>query len=158
MNKNCFTKVSVIDPRSQAPVEPEKWAETESPKEAEWIRVENTRYGFSFLLHKAAHGFSGWDQAVEAAKNVGEGCRLPDRFEIITLYNAVYTSELNKVIEVIGGDILSGWCWSCEEDEDPQYSSSLAWYASLSLGSVGSSTGTYPFQLRVVSGFCFLKK
>ena len=147
------TRVFVVNPANGEMVSQEEWLKSENPTTAEWLVVENVDYGFKFKIHKNGFGEHDWNEAIEVAKSSGEGFRLPGRFEMISLYNAIYTENLNKVIEVIGGDILSGWCWTGEEDDDPQYSSSNAWCVGLLNGYVYSNPKTGPCQVRVVSGF-----
>ena len=147
------TRVFVVNPANGEMVSPEEWLKSENPTSAEWLVVENVDYGFKFKIHKNNLGVYDWNAAVEAAKSAGEGCRLPNRFEMITLYNAIYTENLNNVIEAIGGEVLFGWCWTGEEDDDPQCSSTHAWLADLALGVVNYGTKTTTYQVRVVSGF-----
>lgn len=149
------TRVFVVNPANGEMVSPAEWLKSENPTAAEWLVVENVNYGFKFKIHKNGLGEHNWNEAVGITKSAGG--RLPNRFEMISLYNAIYTENLNNVIEAIGGEVLSGWFWTEEEDEDPQYSSTAAWHASLYLGYVNYYTKTNPYPLRVVSGF-FLNK
>lgn len=145
------TRVFVVNPANGEMVSPAEWLKSENPKSAEWLVVENVDYGFKFKIHKNGFDECDWNAAVKVAESAGG--RLPNRFEMITLYNAIYTADLNMAINTIGGKVLSGWCWTGEEDDDPQYSSAYAWHVSLGSGYVNGTTKTHAYQLRVVSGF-----
>lgn len=36
--------------------------------------------------------------------------------------------EINAILKEHNGDLLDGWFWTDTEDEDPEYSASIAWY------------------------------
>lgn len=148
-------RVFVVNPASGEMVSPEKWLKSWNPTEAKWLVVENVDYGFKFKIHKNVFGERNWNTAVEVAKIAGEGCRLPNRFEMITLYNAIHTADLNKAIEAIGGEVLSGWCWTGEEDDNPQYNSKCAWYTEFPNGGVSCSYKRFAYQVRIVSDLKF---
>lgn len=143
------TKIFVINPVNGKAISPEKWIKSKNPTAAEWLVVENVDYGFKFKIHKKDFGYHNWSEAIEAAKSAGG--RLPNRFEMITLSDAIYTANLNKVIEIIEGEELSDWCWTGEEENDPLYSSRSACISVPRVGYVNSNPKTAAYQVRVVS-------
>lgn len=143
------TQVFVVNPANGEMVSPAEWLKSENPKSAEWLVVENVDYGFKFKIHKNVFGEHDWNAAVEAAKSAGG--RLPNRFEMITLSDAIYTADLNKAIETIEGEELSNWCWTGEEENDPRYSSRTACISAPRVGYVNTNPKTTVYQVRVVS-------
>ena len=97
-------------------------------KDIEWVVIENTIYGFKFLLHKKELAKASYEDQLAAASAFTEGGRTGNRIEWITLYNAVHTAGLNNVLNEIGGDPI-GWklYWTEEMDEDQSYPTN-AWY------------------------------
>ena len=98
-----FTTVTVIDSTGNQNV----LENVGDPNSIEWVCIENRKYGFKFLLHK-----SGLKQkfnhpkSVKCAKDVHQAGRLGDRFEWISVYNAIHTANLNGILARISGDII----------------------------------------------------
>ncbi len=118
----CFTRVMILDPKTNKPVSPESWkpASSDQVKAVEWVAIKNTDYGFVFLLHKNEPDTRmPHPAATEFANNYH--ARLGKRIEWITIYNAIYTAGLNKLLESIGGDVIrNAFYWTEELDEDPR--------------------------------------
>lgn len=93
------TQVFVENPANGEMVSPGEWLKSENPAAAEWLVVENIDHGFKFKIHKNGLGEHNWNAAVKVVKSAGG--RLPNRFEMITLSDAIYTADLNKAIEAI---------------------------------------------------------
>lgn len=49
--------------------------------------------------------------------------------------------EINAILKEHNGDLLDGWFWTDTEDEDPEYSATIAWY-------VGFGSGYFYFNLK----------
>lgn len=143
-----FTTVTVICPVTGGEKTLDN-IEKEARKDVEWVVVTNNRHGFKFKIYKKDLAPANYEGANRAAAEFG--CRLPDRIELITLYNAIYTADLNDILLAIGGDTPKGWYWTYESDEDPQYIATYAWLVSMHTGTVGSATKTYTSRVRPVS-------
>ena len=127
---HCFTRVMILDPKTNKPVSPEMWAPRSSDDLAavEWVAIENLAYRFTVLLHKKelADGMN-WFDSVSLAEGRQPASRLGTRIEWVTIYNAVHTADLNRVLEIVGGDpIKRKFYWTEEMDEDQSYAA-FAW-------------------------------
>ena len=74
------------------------------------------------------------------------------RAQGLAIYDAKY-SGLDEAMELIGGDYVGGWTWTCEADADPQFNASYAWFVYLHNGYVIYNTKTNGHQVRLVSAF-----
>ena len=143
-----FTTVTVIGPVTGGEKTLDN-IEKEARKDVEWVVVTNNRHGFKFKIYKKDLAPANYEGANRAAAEFG--CRLPDRIEFITLYNAIYTADLNDILLAIGGDTLKGWYWTYESDEDPQYNASYAWTVYMRGGNVYAVNKTATYRVRPVS-------
>lgn len=138
--------IKIINPDTKAPVSLEDWKKESDPTRAEWILIETDELK-PFLLHKkladGGRSFT-FDEALKAGNTL-------TRAQGLALYNAKYNG-LREALELIGGDPIRGWVWTCEAD-DPQCSAADAWYVGLNYGNVYYSTKTYGNQVRLVSAF-----
>ena len=144
--------VRVIDSITNEEVDPQEWLQREDKESAEWL-VIRCNPNIQFKLHKKELGSMPWQKAIETAAFRCDGGRPGTRFELLTLYDAKYVCCLNDLLERIGGDILSGYYWTEEEDADPQSSATYAWYVSLYYGYVYFNTKTSGYQVRLISAF-----
>lgn len=129
MENRNFTNVTVLTPDGK-----ENILDNIGPdarKDIEWVVIENIIYGFKFALHKKElMDDQNYFASKIAAKRDGGDCRLGNRFEWISIYNAIHTAGLNNVLKEIGGDPIDWkWCWTEEMDED-QSNATRAWYFS----------------------------
>jgi hypothetical protein len=145
---NCFTQVTVISP---ATGDENILENIGNPQDVEWIVIENTKYHFKFKLHKMSLGRMDYNNALEETEKLGG--RPGTRFELITLYNAIMTHDLNSIIKAIGGDPLVGYHWTEESDEDPRYNAADAWFVNLNYGYVYGSTKASGHRVRLISAF-----
>ena len=53
------------------------------------------------------------------------------RAQGLALYEARYAANINDILDLIGGDRIRGWIWTCEEDSDPRYSAAYACFVYL---------------------------
>lgn len=125
MNNLNFTTITVIDSSGKKNI----LENIGDPNSVEWVCIENTRYGFSFLLNKnALKEKLNHSASVERAKEIHSAGRLGDRFEWISVYNAIHTAGLNDILERIGGDTIDySWYWTEEQDEFAG-SATYAWF------------------------------
>lgn len=139
--------IKIINPDTKAPVSLEDWKKESDPTRAEWILIETDELK-PFLLHKkladGGRSFT-FDEALKAGNTL-------TRAQGLALYNAKYNG-IREVLELIGGDPIRGWVWTCEADDDPQYNASNAWFVSLNDGYVDSNAETNGNQGRLVSAF-----
>ena len=119
-----FTTVTVIDSTGKQNI----LENIGDPNSIEWICIENTKYGFKFLLLKNEPNWKlNHPESVKRAKDIHQDGRLGDRFEWISVYNAIHTAGLNDVLKRIGGDIIDNkWYWTEELDEFASYAGT-AW-------------------------------
>ena len=140
--------IKIINPDTKAPVSLEDWKKESDPTRAEWILIETDELK-PFLLHKkladGGRSFT-FDEALKAGNTL-------TRAQGLALYEAKYAANINDILDLIGGDRIRGWIWTCEEDSDPQSSAANAWFVNLNGGHVGYSTKTYGYQVRLVSAF-----
>lgn len=142
------TKIYIINPDTQNPVSVEDWKKESDPTRAEWILVETDEIK-PFRLHKklAEDGrYFTFDEALKAGNTL-------TRAQGMALYEAKYAANINDILDLIGGDRIRGWVWTCEEDSDSQYSATSAWGVGLDYGNVYNGTKTNGGQVRLVSAF-----
>ena len=75
------------------------------------------------------------------------------RAQGLALYEARYAANINDILDLIGGDRIRGWIWTCEEDSDPQCNDTYAWYVYLYDGLVDYNAETLGYRVRLVSAF-----
>ena len=140
--------IKIINPDTKAPVSLEDWKKESNPTRAEWIFIETDELK-PFLLHKkladGGRSFT-FDEALKAGN-------ILTRAQGLALYEARYAANINDILDLIGGDRIRGWVWTCEDDSDPQCDATNAWLVSLYNGYVDDYTKTLGFQVRLVSAF-----
>ena len=140
--------IKIINPDTKAPVSLEDWKKESDPTRAEWLLIETDELK-PFLLHKkladGGRSFT-FDEALKAGN-------ILTRAQGLALYEARCAANANDILALIGGNRIRGWIWTCEEDSDPQYSATNAWYVTLSGGHVNANTKTEEYQVRLVSAF-----
>lgn len=139
--------IQIINPDTNEPVSIEDWKKEADPTRAEWVVITTDELK-PFKLHKklAADGkYLSFKDALKAGNTL-------TRAQGLALYNAKYNG-LRDALELIGGDPIRGWVWTCESDDDPQYSATDAWYVSLYNGYVFNYAKTDGSQVRLVSAF-----
>ena len=139
--------IKIINPDTNALVSVEDWRKEADPTRAEWIVITTDELK-PFKLHKklAAYGKAlSFKDALEAGNTL-------TRAQGLALYNAKYNG-LREALELIDGDPIRGWVWTCEAVDDPQYNAAYAWLVTLDYGYVGDNTKTNGFQVRLVSAF-----
>ncbi len=138
--------IKIINPDTKAPVSLEDWKKESDPTRAEWLLIETDELK-PFLLHKkladGGRSFT-FDEALKAGNTL-------TRAQGLALYEAKYAANINDILDLIGGDRIRGWVWTCEEDSDPQCSATRAWFVALNYGSVDHTTKTNGYQVRLVS-------
>ena len=139
MENRNFTNVTVLTPDGK-----ENILDNIGPdarKDIEWVVIENIIYGFKFALHKKElMDDQNYFASKIAAKRDGGDCRLGNRFEWISIYNAIHTAGLNNVLKEIGGDPIDWkWYWTEEMDED-QSGAAYAWNFSGTIGYLDASS------------------
>ena len=140
--------IKIINPDTKAPVSLEDWKKESDPTRAEWILIETDELKPFFLHKKLADGGRSFtfDEALKAGNTL-------TRAQGLALYEAKYAANINDILELIGGDRIRGWVWTCEEDSDPQCTATRAWNVYLNYGHVSSSAKAGGFQVRLVSAF-----
>lgn len=139
--------IKIINPDTNTLVSVEDWRKEADPTRAEWIVITTDELK-PFKLHKklAADGKDlSFKDALEAGNTL-------TRAQGLALYNAKYNG-LREALELIGGDPIRGWVWTCEADDDPQYTATNAWLVLLDYGNVDNSTKTSGQKVRLVSAF-----
>ena len=138
--------IQIIDPDTKAPVSLEDWKKESDPTRAEWILIETDELK-PFLLHKkladSGRSFT-FDEALKAGN-------ILTRAQGLALYEARYAANINDILDLIGGDRICGWVWTCEEDSVRQCNATSAWLVHLSYGGVANPTKTTGFQVRLVA-------
>ena len=138
--------IQIIDPDTKAPVSLEDWKKESDPTRAEWILIETDELK-PFLLHKkladGGRSFT-FDEALKADN-------ILTRAQGLALYEARYAANINDILDLIGGDRLRGWIWTCEDDSDPQFSAPYAWGVALDDGYVDDYAKANGCQIRLVS-------
>ena len=140
--------IKIINPDTKAPVSLEDWKKESDPTRAEWILIETDELK-PFLLHKkladGGRSFT-FDEALKAGN-------ILTRAQGLALYEARYAANANDILDLIGGDRIRGWIWTCEEDSDPQCNAADAWLVNLTSGYVTNPTKTSGYQVRLLSAF-----
>lgn len=139
--------IAIINPDTKAPVSLEEWKKDANPTRAEWVLIETDELKPFCLAKKKENG--GKDVDFNTALKLGNTMT---RAQGLAIYDAKY-SGLDEAMELIGGDYVSGWTWTCEADADPQYYASDGWLVNLSNGYVNYYTKSYGLQVRLVSAF-----
>lgn len=105
---------------------------------------------FLFKIKKNELKKGTFAQAQKIAAAQGEGWRCPSRHECIEIYNARFQG-LDRVLELIGGDPVRSYMWTCEEDPDPEYSQYSAFYFGGYGGDVNTSNKSFTYAVRALS-------
>ena len=121
-----FTTVYIIDPHTKERIPADEWLaeHADDPIVAQWVAIENRAYGFTLALHKEelASDLNHPDSVAKVEAFPLAGSRLGNRFEWITIYNAIHTAGLNDILASIGGDVIERkWYWTDDLDEDRKY-------------------------------------
>lgn len=154
MGNQNFTNVTILTPDGK-----ENILDNIGPdarKDIEWVVIENIIYGFKFALHKKElmDGQNYFASKI-AAKRDGGDCRLGNRFEWISIYNAIHSAGLNNILKEIGGDpIERKFYWIEELDEDPRswkQDESGQSYATLAWSFSGTFGSLYTYVARISS-------
>ena len=121
-----FTTVYIIDPHTKERIPAAEWLaeHADDPIVAQWVAIENRAYGFTLALHKEelASDLNHPDSVAKVEAFPLAGSRLGNRFEWITIYNAIHTAGLNDILASIGGDVIERkWYWTDDLDEDRKY-------------------------------------
>lgn len=137
-----FTTVYIIDPHTKERIPAAEWLaeHADDPIVAQWVAIENRAYGFTLALHKEelASDLNHPDSVAKVEAFPLAGSRLGNRFEWITIYNAIHTAGLNDILASIGGDVIERkWYWTDDLDEDRRFwrvdkngqsNAAYAWY------------------------------
>lgn len=138
--------IRIINPDTKAPVSLEDWKKESDPTRAEWLLIETDELK-PFLLHKKlADGgrMFTFDEALKAGN-------ILTRAQGLALYEAKYAANINDILDLIGGDRIRAWVWTCEEDSDPQSNAANAWAVNLYGGHVDNGTKADGYQVRLVA-------
>ena len=107
----------VINPADNSSVNAAEWLK--QPEEvrttAEWISFETDR-GDQFLMHKSKLPDANWPTQQEAVKKVHPDGRGGTRYEFLLVQYARenFETNLDELLEAIGGDDLNDWFWTEE--------------------------------------------
>jgi hypothetical protein len=107
----------VINPADNSSVNAAEWLK--QPEEvrttAEWISFETDR-GDQFLMHKSKLPDANWRTQQEAVKKVHPDGRGGTRYEFLLVQYARenFETNLDELLEAIGGDDLNDWFWTEE--------------------------------------------
>lgn len=147
MENRNFTNVTVLTPDGKENILDN--IGSDARKDIEWVVIENIIYGFKFALHKKElMDDQNYFASKIAAKRDGGDCRLGNRFEWISIYNAIHTAGLNNVLKEIGGDPIDWkWYWTEEMDEDQSFAAD-AWF----FGGAPGGLDTYSARCGGIAG------
>lgn len=153
-------EILIVNPITLENVPLQEWKQSENPQSAELIviKTEDKELYLSKCILPERYKFD------EAQKAAAEFCpvrkpsqlgdfRNPTRKEAIDIYDARFAG-LDEVIELLGGDSISGrWYWTSESDPDPEYSSYRAFVYYGYYGTLSYSNKYNTFTVRPVSAF-----
>ena len=149
-------KTYILNPDNGKPVSIEDWKKDQNPTRANFVLV-TLRDGKTRIIPKNhSDREMTFQQAEKYTANFqldGQtGFRSPTRHEFIDLYDAKYTAGLQEALDLVGGNYMKGWMWTCERDADPRCSTGYAWLFNggsglLSYGSFCSSVIAAPLAL-----------
>ncbi len=105
--------------------------------------VEIDKLDFS---HKAK-----WSLAQRALADIGK--RSMTRHEFIDIYDARFMYDLDTAFRSIGGAPMTGFYWTCEEDLDPQYDSTIAFLGSFCAGYASHGAKSCFYRVRALADF-----
>ena len=140
-------KILILNPDTGVFVQLDEWKKEPDPTRAEVVAVDTPYYRIA--IHKKFVGESlTFKKAQAAAAKVeilGQQCRCPRRNECTYIYDARFNG-LDEALELIGGDPIKGWIWTCDEDADPEfarrYNANYAWFF---YGTYGTLYGSYVY-------------
>ena len=143
--------IQIIDPETDTPVSVDTWEKDSHPTRAEWLLITTDELA-PFLLHKKlVKGAEGsklltFDEALRAGNTL-------TRAQGIALCEARATTSINTILDVIGGDRLHDWIWTCEVDSTMWRSetSTNAWNVYLPSGDVETGTKSIRCNARLVA-------
>ena len=167
--KHAFS-IFIVNPANGEFVSLEDWRKVENPTSAEFVAIVN-KHGDGIIIAKDPVKVDGeinfrWEKAVELAKaftpstsvaNLAvEGFHLPDRREVLDIYDARFQG-LDDALDVVGGTPLhkgdARWMWTEDADPDPGYHSYYAFLFGGYHGTVYGGNKYYTGTVRPVSAF-----
>lgn len=144
----------VINPADNSSVNAAEWMK--QPEEvrtaAEWISFETDR-GDQFLMHKSKLPDAYWPDQQEAVKKVHPDGRGGTRYEFLLVQYARenFETNLDELLEAIGGDDLNDWFWT---EEGFASTASTAWiFYGYYSGYLTYYPRLYAFSARVFRAF-----
>ena len=151
-------KVRIVNPVDNTLVSVEDWKKVENPTIATLVAIvsEDEKRGF-YLAKDTLPGTHTFDEAQEIAatyRNTIAGVfRNPTRKEALDIYDARFVG-LDEAIELVGGTpIFNCYCWTCEADPDPEYTSRGAFLYFGGSGAMYLSSKYYGHSVRPLSAF-----
>ncbi len=95
-------------------------------------------------------GRVNWEEAQKAAAAFRDGFRCPTRHEALDMYDNRFIG-LDAALEAIGGERLEEGAWTKDEDADPRYTSTSAWFVGFGSGYADGNSKGYGFRVRAVT-------
>ena len=136
----------VINPDTSQPVSLAEWAKDKDPKRATLLLLKTKEYSLIITKNHIADGKElTFDEAQKAAEAFhpkgydGKTFRCPARKECLDLYDARFEGGLDKALELVGGEPMRGWIWTCERDKDPRSNAYGAWFFNQSYGTLNGN-------------------
>ena len=111
-------------------------------KSTDFIGVRVCALGEDFVIE--AHDFKGgkymtWQETMDALKAAG---KTTWNYRQICL-TMIYRDAIDQILKKHGGDPLTGWYWTAQEDFDAEYSANIAFYYN---GSNGNLSNNYKYS------------
>ena len=143
--------IQIIDPDTDAPVSVDIWEKDSHPTRAEWLLIKTDELA-PFLLHKKIvkgaedSKLLTFDEALRAGNTL-------TRAQGIALCEAGATTNINAILDVIGGDRLRDWIWTCETDSTMwrNKTNTNAWNVYLPSGDVETGVKSIKCNVRLVA-------
>ena len=122
--------IYIINPDNLEPIPVEEWKKESDPTKAKFVAIR-VNGGVLLIRKEYLPGSYEFEEAQKACADLApiynDHFRCPTRKECIDIYDARFQG-LDEALELVGGDPISGYFWTCERDMDPRSIVSSAWF------------------------------
>ena len=151
-------KILILNPDTGVFVQLDEWKKESDPTRAEVVAIDTPYYRIAIRKKFVGENLN-FKKAQEAAAKVeilGQQCRCPRRNECTYIYDARFNG-LDEALELIAGDPIKGWIWTCDEDADTEfarrYYATGAWFFSGAGGTLSNYTVIGALRCQAVTLF-----
>lgn len=145
--------IYVINPDNNNLVPVEEWKKESDPTRAEFVAISVTG-GILVIKKKSLPGNYTFEKAQKACADLEPFCgsplRCPTRTECLDIYDARFQG-LDETLDLVGGDPITGFFWTCERHADPKSYVYVAWFFGGTGGDLANTHVDYARRCQAVT-------